>query len=176
MSEKIDVVIREAVPDDAAGILNHIEATAAETGFMTMDEEGLGITVAEEKEHLARLYESKNSTLYVALINQQVVGTASIHGASSPKLQHIGEVGIAIAKEFWGLGLGTAMMEELIHWAQESGVIKRLELTVQARNTKARNLYEKLGFQLEGIMSRGVKDHGEYLDVCLMSMMIGEID
>lgn len=176
MGEKVDVVIREAVPKDAEGILAHLSSTALETGYMTMGEEGPGITVEEEQEQLAKLYESDNNVLLVALIDGKIVGTASIHGSSSPKLKHIGEVGIVIAKEYWGFGLGTTMMEELIYWANEQSKLKRLELTVQARNKTARHLYEKLGFQLEAIMPRGVRDNGEYLDVCLMSMMIGEID
>lgn len=176
MNEEIDVVIREAVPDDAAGILNHLTKTTAETGFITMDEDSLEISVAEEKEQLAKLYASQNSVLFVALADDEVIATASIHGERGPKTQHIGELGIVIAQQYWGLGLGTAMMEELIYWANESGSIKRLELTVQARNTRARHLYEKMGFVLEAVMPRGVKDHGEYLDVCLMSMLIGEIE
>ncbi|MBM6614628.1 GNAT family N-acetyltransferase [Desemzia sp. RIT804] len=176
MEEQVDVVIREAVPQDAEGILKHTSATAIETGFMTMGEEGPGITVEEEEEQLAKLYESDNNVLLVALIDGQIIGTASIHGSSSPKLQHIGEIGIVIAKDFWGFGLGTTMMEELLLWADKNSILKRLELTVQARNKKARHLYEKLGFELEAIMPRGVKDNGEYLDVCLMSRMIGKID
>lgn len=175
MSEAMEVVVREAIPDDAAEVLKHLEKTATETGFMTLGAEGTGISVAEEKEQLARLYASKNNVLYVALMGEEVIATASIKSDSSPKLQHIGELGIVIAKDYWGLGLGTAMMEELIYWAKESGVMKRLELTVQARNERARTLYERMGFTLEAIMPRGVKDNGEYLDVCLMSMMIGEI-
>lgn len=176
MEEKVDVVIREAIPDDAEGILNHLNNTALETGFMTMGKEGPGITVEEEQEQLAKLYESNNNILLVALANDEVIGTASIHGSQSPKLSHIGEIGIVIAKKYWGFGLGTAMMEEMIQWANESSVLKRLELTVQARNQKARYLYEKLGFQLEAVMPRGVKDDGKYLDVCLMSMLIGDIE
>lgn len=175
MKEQLDVVIREAIPDDAESILNHLSNTALETGFMTMGEEGPGISIEEEQEQLAKLYESNNNVLLVALVNEEVIGTASIHGSQSPKLSHIGEIGIVIAKDYWGYGLGTAMMNEMIKWANESSVLKRLELTVQARNQKARHLYEKLGFTLEAVMSRGVKDNGEYLDVCLMSMMIGDI-
>lgn len=175
MSETFDVVIREAVPEDAEGILTHLAKTATETGFMTMGEEGPEISVEAEKEQLAKLYDSVNNVLFVALVDKQVIATASVHGGSSPKVQHIGELGIVVAQDYWGLGLGTAMMEELIHWANASGIIKRLELTVQARNTKARKLYEKLGFTLEAVMPRGVKDKGEYLDVCLMSLLIGDV-
>lgn len=176
MGEQLDVVIREAIPDDAKSILKHLRNTALETGFMTMGEEGPGIPVEEEQEQLAKLYESNNNLLLVTLVDDEVIGTASISGSQSPKMRHIGEVGIVIAEAYWGYGLGTVMMNEMIDWATESSVLKRLELTVQARNQKARKLYEKLGFTLEAIMPRGVKDNGDYLDVCLMSMMIGTIE
>ncbi|MDN6626304.1 MAG: GNAT family N-acetyltransferase [Pisciglobus halotolerans] len=64
------------------------------------------------------------------------------------------------------------LLEEIIYWSEQSSTIKRLELTVQKRNEKAIHLYEKLGFQLEAVMARGVRDGDRYLDVCLMSKMI----
>jgi len=70
------------------------------------------------------------------------------------------------------MGLGRLMIEDLIDWAQESEVIKRLQLQVQHRNTRARAMYESLGFDLEAIMKYGVKDAGEYLDVCQMSRLV----
>jgi len=67
-------------------------------------------------------------------------------------------------------------VDELIYWSQETGIIRRLELTVQARNQRAIHVYQKLGFNEEAIMPRGVFEDGEYLDVCLMSKMIDGID
>jgi RimJ/RimL family protein N-acetyltransferase len=88
-------------------------------------------------------------------------------------LKHIGEIGISILKEYWGYGLGTVMLEEIIAWAKEAGVIKRLEIKVQERNTRALNLYEKVDFETEGIIRRGfLSEDNEYLDIVLMSYLV----
>ncbi|WP_035051563.1 GNAT family N-acetyltransferase [Carnobacterium pleistocenium] len=170
------IQIREAIPSDAENLLNHLQKIAVETGFMTMGAEGPGKTVEAKQKELESILESDVTVLLVALDEKEIIGIAEIHGNESPKLKHIGDISISIAKDYWGIRLGTTMMERLIEWANgPTSQLKRLELTVQARNERARHLYEKMGFKLEAIMPRGVKDEGDYLDVCLMSMMIGEI-
>ncbi|GAA0476237.1 GNAT family N-acetyltransferase [Alkalibacterium sp. s-m-22] len=170
--QTLDCTIREAIPDDAEAVIDLLNRTATQTGFMTQGEEGLGITVEEEAEELDKIYHSDNNTILLAVVDGQVIGIASIHASSKPKIRHIGDIGIVIDKDYWGMGLGRLMMEDLIDWAQESEVIKRLQLQVQHRNTRGRALYESLGFDLEAIMKYGVKDAGEYLDVCQMSRLV----
>lgn len=176
MSEKqaVAISIRPASPNDAAGVLAHVSQTSKETSFLTMENEGPNITAEAEKHHLEKINESDNNFLLLALDGDNIVGMASIKGGSSPKVEHIGELGVSIVKDYWGMGLGTLLLEDLIEWAAATGVIKRLELTVQARNKRAIHVYEKLGFLQEAVMQRGVKDDdGSYLDVCLMSLLIG---
>ncbi|MHC5247717.1 GNAT family N-acetyltransferase [Enterococcus sp. LJL90] len=173
MAEEIEITIREAVPEDAAAILILSKKIGGETDFLVMDETGLNLTEEQEALQLAAIYESENNVLFVALANEAIVGLASIHSDSSPKTAHIGEIGISILKEFCGMGLGTALLEELIFWAQETEITRRLELTVQARNQRAVNLYQNFGFQREAVMERGaVTVEGTFLDVWLMSKMI----
>lgn len=171
--EAIDLIIREAAPDNAESLLKHIRKTALETEFLTVGKEEAEISIEEERKQLARLQSSNNHLLLVALHGTEVIATASVSTSTSPKLNHIGEVGVAVSKEYWGLGIGTMLLEEVLYWSEQSSAIKRLELTVQKRNEKAIHLYEKLGFQLEAVMARGVRDGDRYLDVCLMSKMIG---
>lgn len=172
MSEALDCTIREAIPDDAAEVLRLLNETATQTGFMTQGSEGVGITTEEEEKQLADIYESSNNCVFVATSDGKVIGIASIHASDKPKIRHIGDIGIVIDKAYWGYGLGTLMMEELLLWADDSPLLSRLQLQVQERNTRARRMYEKLGFKLETIMERGVKDEGDYLNVCLMSKLI----
>ncbi|MBT2731964.1 GNAT family protein [Carnobacterium sp. ISL-102] len=170
------IKIREAIPSDAKKLLNHLQKIALETGYMTMGSEGPGQTIEAKQKEIKLILESDVTVLLVALDKEEIIGIAEVHGNKSPKLKHIGDISISIAKDYWGIGLGTMMMEQLIEWANSpSSHLKRVELTVQARNERARHLYEKMGFKLEAIMPRGVKDEDDYLDVCLMSMMIGEI-
>lgn len=170
---EVAVTVREAIPSDGAEILKTLKIIGSETSFLVMDEKGLLLSTDEMAHNLAELYDSSNNVLLVALVDERIVGTASVKASDSGRMEHIGEIGISILKDYWGLGLGHLMLEELIQWAQESGVIRRLELTVQERNQRAVKLYEKMGFATETIMERGAKtDEGVFLRVHLMSMMI----
>lgn len=171
--EEIEITIREAIPEDAEQIAAVLQQVGQETPYLVMDGTGAAIKPEELAENLADLYESKNNVLMVAIIDKQIVGTASVSASGKKRMEHLGEVGISVLKEYWGFGLGRAMMDALIEWAQEGQIIRRLELTVQERNQRAIQLYEKAGFSTEAIMPRGAKtDNEEFLDVRLMSLLI----
>ncbi len=53
--------------------------------------------------------------------------------------------GIAITKEFWGLGIGKSLMEACIECAREAGYLQ-LELEVVAENERAVEMYRRAGF------------------------------
>lgn len=174
MSEALDLIIREAIPEDAAQLLKVTRKIGEETEFLVMDEKGINLPEELLALQLADIYESESNVLFVALLGDEIVGTASIKSDSEKRIAHIGELGISILKEYWGLGLGSILMEELLIWAEEGEVIYRIALTVQSQNTTAIRLYEKFGFKQEGILERGARrDNGEFLDVVQMSRMIG---
>ena len=54
-------------------------------------------------------------------------------------------MGISVLKEFWGLGLGKALMNACIQSAKKAGY-KQLELNVVAENERAVALYKSFGF------------------------------
>ncbi|MBP2098303.1 GNAT family N-acetyltransferase [Enterococcus rivorum] len=170
---EVEVTVREAIPDDAAEILTTLKLIGSETPYLVMDDKGLAMSVEEMAQNLADMYDSPNNVLLVALVDCKIVGTASVKASNKGRMEHIGEIGISILKDYWGFGLGRLMMEEVLQWSKESGIIRRLELTVQERNQRAVSLYEKIGFKTETIMERGAKtDTGEFLNVHLMSKMI----
>ncbi|MDH6363296.1 RimJ/RimL family protein N-acetyltransferase [Enterococcus sp. PF1-24] len=173
MSEDLDITIREVLPDDAAALLAVSQQLGKETDFLIMDEAGMDLLVADLALQLELLYHSENNLLLAAWLGDEMIATASVRGDDAERLQHIGEVGISVLKEYWGLGLGHLLLEELIAWAQESQLIYRLELTVQVRNQRAVALYQHLGFAIEGTLARGARSSdGEFLDVYLMSKLI----
>ncbi|MDN6626303.1 MAG: hypothetical protein L0K82_03710 [Pisciglobus halotolerans] len=98
--EAIDLIIREADPNNAESLLKHMRKTALETDFLTMTKEEAEISIEEEREQLARLQSSSNHLLLIALHGTEVVATASVSTSTSPKLNHIGEVGVAVSKEY----------------------------------------------------------------------------
>ena len=172
-TEKLEITIREAIPSDAGEIIAFSKKTGSETDFLTYGSEGLELSEAFEEMYLEGLLEKDNAIMLVATINDhEIIGMASVGSNDKPKTQHVGEVGITVEKEFWGFGIGSILMEEIEIWAQESGVIRRLELTVHAGNERAISLYEKMGYQVEGRLARVMQINGEFVDGIMMSLLI----
>lgn len=78
-----------------------------------------------------------------------ILGSAELRRLPWAKLKHGAMLAVGVHPEFRGLGLGRALLEVLIAWADAEGLI-RLELYVRADNAPARALYERLGFVEEG--------------------------
>jgi RimJ/RimL family protein N-acetyltransferase len=83
-----------------------------------------------------------------------------------------GEIGMAVASEWRGRGVGSALVVGAIEWARKHGLHK-LTLTVFAHNTAAIALYLKFGFVEEG---RRVKHfrraNGELWDALEMGLLL----
>ena len=80
--------------------------------------------------------------------------------------------GLAINPRFTGKGEGKKMMTEIIGLAVSQGML-RVELSVSVTNTRAIHLYEKVGFQKEGILRKytHLKSEGRFVDEVLMSFI-----
>jgi RimJ/RimL family protein N-acetyltransferase len=81
--------------------------------------------------------------------------------------------GVAIHPAYMGKGFGVLMMEEIIQFSIQAG-FKRIELSTATSNEKAQHLYEKVGFQKEGILRKYtyLKSENRYLDEVLMSYLV----
>ena len=61
--------------------------------------------------------------------------------------------GLAIHPSLSGKGLGSIMMKEILDYAKKTGIL-RIELSAAVINEKAIRLYEKAGFEEEGILRK----------------------
>lgn len=168
-----EVIVREVLPEDAAGLAATLKQLTTETDFITRDEDSPHMSAQEMAVFIEQKARSFNEICLVAKIGDNVAGVLMISAHSHTRINHIGEIFLAVLKDYWGYGLGQLLMTAAIDWAEHSGVIRRLELTVQRRNAKAVHIYEKFGFKIEGIKKRGAKTkNGEFLDVYLMGKLI----
>lgn len=173
MTEEVQLTIREATSEDAAQLLEVMGVINSQTEFLAEDEVGMGLPVELLENQLQLLHENPTNLLLVALDGEKIVGTASIRSHDEKRIAHIGEVGISILRQYWHIGLGSVLMEELLAWAKETKVLRRLELTVQKQNIAAIALYQKFSFKTEATMERGARgDDGRFLTCLLMSRMI----
>ncbi|HEM5963099.1 TPA: N-acetyltransferase family protein [Streptococcus suis] len=175
MSEK-EVYFSEAEPADAAAFIDFMNQVARETDYLVMDETGFRFSVDEMETIFEAGIENPRELFLLAKVGSEVIGAISVKSSKQFRISHIGNIFIAVKKAYWGHGLGTILLEEVLHWAEEMDVLKRLELTVQVRNQAAVHLYQKLGFNIEGTQIRGARtDEGEWLDLYYMGKLIGEV-
>jgi RimJ/RimL family protein N-acetyltransferase len=160
--------IRTAVPDDAAVLLAYLRKVGGESDNLTFGPEGPGLSEAEEHEYLAHAASSNNSLVLIALHEQSIVGSLSFDGGRRARTRHTGELGISVTQSFAGNGIGRALLELLIEWAEQSGVIRKLNLRTRVDNTDAVRLYERLGWVVEGRVTRDQGIGDVYTDTLFM--------
>lgn len=165
-----EVIVEEAQLSDAKALVDLLSQVSQETDFVVAET----ILSQEDMEiFLERHLESINEICLVVRVGKELAGVLNVSSASSPQTNHIGDIFIAVQEKYWGYGLGSLLMEVALDWACHTPVIRRLELTVQDRNSRAVHLYEKFGFKIEATKERGAKTKdGEFLDVYLMSRLI----
>lgn len=172
MSE-LAITLREAIPKDAEELLKVMNTLDKETPYLLVNQQSLKLGPTDMADQIDYIYEQDNQLILLAYNHDELIGIATVMGEMDQPLKHIGEIGISILQEYWGYGLGTIMLEEIIAWAQEAKIIKRLEIKVQERNNRALHLYQKLGFETEGIIRRGfLSENNDYLDIRLMSYLL----
>lgn len=165
-----EVIVEEAQLSDAKALVDLLSQASQETDFVVAET----ILSQEDMEiFLERHLESVNEICLVVRVGKELAGVLNVSSTSSPQTNHIGDIFIAVQEKYWGYGLGSLLMEVALDWAYHTPVIRRLELTVQDRNSRAVHLYEKFGFKIEATKERGAKTKdGEFLDVYLMSRLI----
>jgi len=164
--------LREAVKGDAAELVSYLHAIGGESDFLSFGPGELSISISDEAAMLEDSRKAKNKIMILALVKNKVVGCLHFEGGSRIRIQHTGEFGVSVLKDHWDLGIGTAMVRELIQWAKASGVIRKLNLRVRSDNDRAVSVYEKLGFIHEGLITREFFISGQFYDFIHMGLYI----
>ncbi len=149
------VLLRNGVKADGQAAFEFFQLTHGETDYLLSYPDETDTDAEQESDFLAKKAESANEIEIIAIADGGIVGTAGIEAIGTKyKVRHRAEFGIAIAKAYWGLGLGRALTEACIACAKEAGYTQ-LELDVVAENRNAAALYRKLGFEECGRNPRG---------------------
>ena len=109
----------------------------------------------------------------VARDEAQVVGWCDITPVPRPAFSHVGTLAIGLLAEYRGRGIGRPLLAATIADARRYG-LERIELDVFASNTRARRLYEALGFEAAGLRRRHAKLGEGYEDCILMALLLSE--
>ena len=138
--------------EDINGIIEYLNVSAGETEFILRYPEECGkYTYDAEKEIIDRMNASETEAMLICIVDGKVAGNCGIKFNTNMKTRHRAGVAIALCKEFWNLGIGTVMFEEMEKLALTNPYVKILELDFIEGNTRARALYEKMGYKITGI-------------------------
>jgi ribosomal protein S18 acetylase RimI-like enzyme len=169
----MSITVREATVADAAALLAHLKALAAEPGInipLALDE--ITTTLDQEKALLQDMHESPRAIMLVAESGGAIVGELSLKAISSRRaVQHVATLGMSVKQDWRRKGVGRALMTDALAWAPTAG-IKRIELYVYCRNEAAISLYQKLGFEIEGRRKAFIREGNEYLDDFVMGRVL----
>lgn len=91
---------------------------------------------------------------------------AGIVGYECGKLNksHVAVIGYWYGQEFWGRGIATRALEQLLAIAKADPQVKRIEATAFAFNTPSRRVLEKCGFVLEATLKNALSKDGVVFD------------
>ena len=113
-----------------------------------------------------------NDHHFVAVLDDgTVIGTAGLHVEPNPRMRHVGGVGLMVHADYQNIGVGSALLKTLLNLADNWLMLARVELTVFADNERAIHLYEKLGFEKEGLKRMTTVRDGKYADEYMMARL-----
>jgi len=140
-------VLKTPCPEDAQKLLDYIKKASAETDFLARYPEEWSLPVEQEEAWVNRMRSSSDALTVTCYVDGEVAGNCDIRFHGGIKTSHRATVGIAILRDYWSLGIGSAMFAELISAAQSRGT-EIVELEFIEGNDRARRLYEKFGFRI----------------------------
>ncbi len=175
MDKQETIIVRHALPEDAAGLVEYVQRLSEERGIYILLQPGeFTVTADEERLMLEGYRSSDNSAYFIAETGGQIIGGLHVRGGARRANHHCGGIAISVAHGWRDQGIGNRMLEAAIAWARGSGVLTRLELYVFAENAPAIHLYQKHGFQVEGQLRKSVYRDDAYHDDLVMGLLLDE--
>ncbi|MCU7787283.1 GNAT family N-acetyltransferase [Pyrobaculum sp. 3827-6] len=173
------VVVRDLEPGDFwqvvelyYGFYREVDGDPARLGVE------VGLTLEERPPSIAdefawfaeklRALERGDAVFKVAEVGERLVGTCEIARSRRRGFSHVGVLGIAVAREWRGRGVGRALAEAAIRDACGRRLFELIVLEVMDVNERAVRLYEKLGFVKYGYLPKGARLRGRYFNIVYM--------
>ncbi len=179
--------IHKAAPDTAAA--SHISIRAAEPadaaamsaliGSLGVFEGTLQMPYAAVASRLERFSKTDANCVQLVAVQpdsasgaERVVAHASLFTPmNSLRRMHVRGLGISVAQDCQGQGIGDRLMAALLDWADNWAGVLRIELTVFTDNARAIALYQRHGFVQEGVMRAYALRAGVYADTLAMARL-----
>lgn len=163
--------LRRIQEEDAQRFLTLCRQLDDETHFMLLEPGERTTTVDQQRERIRRVLAQANQTILVAEADGELVGYISGMGGDYRRNWRTVHIVIGILQRYSGQGVGKRMFMALEEWAVQQGM-HRLELTVMTHNQRGIALYQRMGFQVEGVKRDDLFVDGGYIDQYMMAKLL----
>lgn len=170
LKDNREYLIREIKSTDAKKFINYRNTLADETTYLRASKSELNLNLEAQIKTIHNFIYSDNQYSLIAELDGIIIGNLQFRGGSYQRTKHAGEFGISVLKDFWGNRIGYNLLTQLIEWVKDSKVVKKINLEVREDNKTAIILYKKLGFKLEGTITKNFYTEGKYYDSHIMGL------
>lgn len=168
-----EILIRYPQKGDAKSIREYINTLSLERTFIRF--QGEQISLKEETEYLNNLLKRirKKQTVHLLVFSgSKLVATSGIDMGDKTE-KHLGLLGISVAKDLRGEGLGRKLLDLIIKEAvKKLPELEIITLGVFSRNDVARSLYKRFDFIEYGNLPNGAKLPNRYDDHIYMYKVV----
>jgi len=125
------------------------------------------------KEHFIHRIRPEEDAFYLGAFESGLVGMVYFRRDEGSKSHHKGRIlSMYVQPESRGLGLGKALLQEVITQANHLSGLEQLHLMVVTTNDAARSLYRSMGFEVYGTVLQAFKEDEQYWDEELMVLRL----
>ncbi|MEO0560903.1 MAG: GNAT family N-acetyltransferase [Chloroflexota bacterium] len=161
-----DVLVREALPTDAAAMRLAVIAVHTKTGNLKHAPQ---LAIESEEEQAARIQrmtaqEDNLMLLAEDMVHGQVVGTLTCRREAELGRTHAAVLDLLVVPAWLGRGADTALLKEAIGWARRHKYLSRLELVVPRHPAINFADLEALGFVREGTAHGWTRINNKLID------------
>jgi RimJ/RimL family protein N-acetyltransferase len=151
----------------------HVEAFHAALDRVARERRYLALTAAPPLEDTRRFVLENiacGDPQFVALEGEALLGWCDVQRGRRETSSHVGVLGMALVAEHRGRGIGEGLLRATLEAAWARGMT-RIELAVREGNVPAIRLYERLGFDHEGVRRGAHRDGDRSEDVLAMALL-----
>lgn len=164
----LQYTIRSAKVDDAEQLSAVRLQIDGETENMDRERGEAFIDPAGFREVIRTDAERSRNLFLVAEAEGRIVGFSRCEGVYLMRFSHKVEFGVCVLQDYWGYAIGNNLLRESLAWADSNG-IRKVTLNVLETNEKAITLYQKLGFETEGVLKNDkLLSDGKFYDTVVM--------
>jgi RimJ/RimL family protein N-acetyltransferase len=171
-SAHLKVRVRRATIGDLEQFAKNDQSVADEGKYIFTEE-----VTADRKRSMGKLFADRSCLVVVAEVGsggtRKVVGSLTLDRYGNvEKTRHVRVLGMLVTNGYRGMGIGTKMVAYALKWARSREDVEKVVLGVFSSNKRAFRLYEKFGFEVEGVKKKHYYIAGKHADEIDMALFL----